>query len=457
MPQGELDDLRERLARTRWLDEFPGSGWSYGTSRRYLRSCASTGEPASTGGRARRGSTRSAKWRWTSTGSGYMPSTPGRPSRARSRCCSCTAGRVRSLSSRRSSSRCATRRGTAAAPRTPSTSSARPSPATDSPGPRSAPAGTCGGYRPRSRCSCSGSDTSGTARGQGLGTIITTDLVRSGAGAGVCGLYLTMPLGEPPEGTDDPEAGLSDRERQGLRDWAAHQAAGTVIHHPLNTTRPHTLAFAMNDSPAGLAAWLVDMFRSFSDCGGDVERSFTKEELLANVTTYWLTGTIASAARLYAEWADRSGPRPARPGSKSPPDAAYTRETCEECPGRGRNGYTPSRTGTRCPPEATSPPWRSPNCSSPTSERSSGSSGKASRPSRGRTGHAACPGSAYRQGAAVPPSTWPLTNDASFDARKRITAAISDGCAGLPAAMPATIRWWRSAGIRPVSSSVSAV
>jgi microsomal epoxide hydrolase len=59
---------------------------------------------------------------------------------------------------------------------------------------------------------------------------------------------------------------------------------------------------------------MVDMFRSFSDCGGDVERCFTKDELLANVTTYWLTGTIASAARLYAEWAaqKRTFPRPPR-------------------------------------------------------------------------------------------------------------------------------------------------
>ena len=65
------------------------------------------------------------------------------------------------------------------------------------------------------------------------------------------------------------------------------------------------MAFAMNDSPAGLAAWLVDMYRSFSDCDGDVERCFTKDELLANVTTYWLTKTIASAARLYAEWAEQ--------------------------------------------------------------------------------------------------------------------------------------------------------
>ena len=52
---------------------------------------------------------------------------------------------------------------------------------------------------------------------------------------------------------------------------------------------------------------------------------------------------------------------------KSPPDAPYIRATCEEYPGRGRNGSTTSRTGTRCPPEAISPPWRSPNCSSPTS------------------------------------------------------------------------------------------
>ena len=153
------------------------------------------------------------------------------------------------------------------------------------------------------------------AAGGDWGAIITTDLVRSGAGDGRVRAVPHDAARRAARGTEDPEAGLSDRERQGLRDWAAHQAAGTVIHLPLNTTRPHTLAFAVNDSPAGLAAWLVEMFRSFSDCGGDVERRFTKDELLANVTTYWLTGTIASAARLYAEWAEqkRTSPR-AAPG-----------------------------------------------------------------------------------------------------------------------------------------------
>jgi pimeloyl-ACP methyl ester carboxylesterase len=152
------------------------------------------------------------------------------------------------------------------------------------------------------------------AAGGDWGAITTTDLARSPAGAGMRALYLTMPLGEPPGATADPEEGLAESERRGLRDWASHQAAGRVMHHSLNSTRPHTMTFAMNDSPAGLAAWIVDMWRSFSDCGGDIERSFTKDELLANITTYWLTGTIASAARLYVEWAQqkRTSPPPPR-------------------------------------------------------------------------------------------------------------------------------------------------
>jgi microsomal epoxide hydrolase len=85
------------------------------------------------------------------------------------------------------------------------------------------------------------------------------------------------------------------------------------VHVPINSTRPHTLAFSLNDSPVGLAAWLLDKFRSYSDCHGDVERSFSKDELLAHITTYWVTGTIASASRLYFERAhDRLAPTSAR-------------------------------------------------------------------------------------------------------------------------------------------------
>jgi microsomal epoxide hydrolase len=72
-------------------------------------------------------------------------------------------------------------------------------------------------------------------------------------------------------------------------------------------TRPQTLAFGLSDSPAGLAAWIVDKFRAWSDCGGDVESVFTKDHLLANISLYWFTGAIASSfwpyyARMHGPW-----------------------------------------------------------------------------------------------------------------------------------------------------------
>jgi len=138
------------------------------------------------------------------------------------------------------------------------------------------------------------------AGGGDWGAIITTALARADQGRRLLGLHLTMPLGAPPAESHAAEE-LSASDRLGLADWARHQAEGSVVHVQINNTRPHTLAYALNDSPAGLAAWLLDKFRSYSDCDGDLERSFSKDELLAHVTTYWLTGTIASASRLYYE------------------------------------------------------------------------------------------------------------------------------------------------------------
>ncbi|MEO8092296.1 MAG: epoxide hydrolase family protein [bacterium] len=63
---------------------------------------------------------------------------------------------------------------------------------------------------------------------------------------------------------------------------------------------PDALAVGLADSPAGLAAWLVDKYRRWSDCGGDVERRFSKDELCDFLTLYWATGTIGSSMRLYA-------------------------------------------------------------------------------------------------------------------------------------------------------------
>jgi len=69
------------------------------------------------------------------------------------------------------------------------------------------------------------------------------------------------------------------------------------------STKPQTLAVGLNDSPAGLAAWIVEKLRAWSDCGGDVEKRFTKDEILTHLTIYWVTETINSSFRVYYEGA----------------------------------------------------------------------------------------------------------------------------------------------------------
>src|SRR5581483_6310771 len=69
----------------------------------------------------------------------------------------------------------------------------------------------------------------------------------------------------------------------------------------LQGTRPQTLAYGLNDSPVGLAGWIIEKFRAWSDCHGDIERVFTKDELLTNIMIYWVTQTIHSSMRLYYE------------------------------------------------------------------------------------------------------------------------------------------------------------
>jgi pimeloyl-ACP methyl ester carboxylesterase len=67
------------------------------------------------------------------------------------------------------------------------------------------------------------------------------------------------------------------------------------------STKPHTLAVGLGDSPAGLAAWIVEKLRSWSDCGGDVESVWSREELLTWLTLYWVTGAIGTSFSPYVE------------------------------------------------------------------------------------------------------------------------------------------------------------
>jgi pimeloyl-ACP methyl ester carboxylesterase len=97
----------------------------------------------------------------------------------------------------------------------------------------------------------------------------------------------------------DP-ATLSAAEQDFLRrgqQWSQQEGAYAMVQG----TKPQTLAPALNDSPAGLAAWFLEKFRAWSDCGGDVWSRFTPDQLLTNLTLYWVTETAGSAARLYQE------------------------------------------------------------------------------------------------------------------------------------------------------------
>ncbi len=72
-------------------------------------------------------------------------------------------------------------------------------------------------------------------------------------------------------------------------------------------TKPQTLAFGLSDSPAGLAAWIVEKFRTWTDCGGNPENAVSRDEMLANISLYWFTGSIGASfwpyyARMHAPW-----------------------------------------------------------------------------------------------------------------------------------------------------------
>jgi epoxide hydrolase len=112
------------------------------------------------------------------------------------------------------------------------------------------------------------------------------------------GLYLTMVATGPPPGSDGSE--LSDEEQQWLAASAAFFAEESG-YLQMQGTRPQTLAYALNDSPAGLAGWMVEKFRAWSDCDGDLDTAISRDDVLADITLYWVTGTANSASRIYLE------------------------------------------------------------------------------------------------------------------------------------------------------------
>jgi pimeloyl-ACP methyl ester carboxylesterase len=93
---------------------------------------------------------------------------------------------------------------------------------------------------------------------------------------------------------------LSEAEEVFLADvaqWGEHEGGYSHVQR----TKPRSLAYALTDSPVGLAAWIVEKYHAWSDCGGDVTRQFTFDELLTTIMIYWITGSIGPSMRLYYE------------------------------------------------------------------------------------------------------------------------------------------------------------
>jgi microsomal epoxide hydrolase len=148
------------------------------------------------------------------------------------------------------------------------------------------------------------------AFGTDMGSPITTEIARTSPGL-VTGLHLTLLVSglRPKDGVltaaEEAQAAANNRRR-----------GAEIGYVAIQSTKPQTLAYGLTDSPAGQAAWIVEKLRNWTDCGGDLESVLSKDEILATVMTYWVTGTAGSSARLYYEMA-----RAAAVGSL-PPDAS---------------------------------------------------------------------------------------------------------------------------------------
>lgn len=130
------------------------------------------------------------------------------------------------------------------------------------------------------------------------GSIISTQVAARDT-AHVAGLHINMCFGGAAPG-GDPNEGLTPGEIARLKARQTFQNEETG-YQQIQGTKPQTIGIALNDSPVGLAAWIVEKFKSWCDCDGNPENIFTRDELLTNITLYWVTETAASSARIYYE------------------------------------------------------------------------------------------------------------------------------------------------------------
>jgi pimeloyl-ACP methyl ester carboxylesterase len=143
------------------------------------------------------------------------------------------------------------------------------------------------------------------SQGGDWGSVVAREMARQ-APPGLLGIHLNMPATVPPEiakaladGQPAP-AGLSADEKAAYEQMSVLYTKGSG-YAGIMVTRPQTLGYSLADSPVGMAAWFYDKFADWTDTGGHPERELTKDEMLDDITLYWLTNTGTSSARLYLE------------------------------------------------------------------------------------------------------------------------------------------------------------
>jgi pimeloyl-ACP methyl ester carboxylesterase len=294
IPQTDLDDLAERLARTRWPDEVAGAGWDHGTNRAYLQELVDYWRTRFDWRAQERALNTLHHYRAEvdglsvhfihERGKGPNPFpliiTHGWPS---------TFVEMLKIIPRLTD---------------PASYGGDPADAFDVVVPSLPGYGFSdhviqrGSWRTDERWAALmpglGYERFG-AQGGDVGADVTTALGRFFPEQ-VAGIHLNSDLAWPSPMPASAE--LSEEEREYLarcEHWEKEEGAYRHQQH----TRPQTLAYGLNDSPAGLAAWIVEKYYAWSDCGGEVENRFTKDELLTNISMYWFTQSISSSIRGY--------------------------------------------------------------------------------------------------------------------------------------------------------------
>ena len=130
----------------------------------------------------------------------------------------------------------------------------------------------------------------------------------------VVGLHLNMCIIEPYEGAPIP---TEDEQRERARLELSRQTSmGYVIQQ---STKPQTLGIGLQDSPAGLLAWIAEKLQAWSDSGGDLFKAFTPDQVLTNVMIYWVSGCATSSLRFYWESRMAGAEGAPRGASRCPP------------------------------------------------------------------------------------------------------------------------------------------